>query len=138
VVLLRLAAFTGEARYREAAERGISTVTTFTARYPTAFAMWLQAIDLDLAPVAEVAIVGDPADAETRALLEVAHGGYTPNRVVALARADAAPSAIPLLEARTQLRGRPTAYVCRDFACRLPVTDPDALREQLAELAGAV
>ena len=138
VVLLRLAAFTGESRYREAAERAISTVTAFTARYPTAFAMWLQAIDLALAPVAEIAIVGDPADPETQALLGVASGGYAPNRVVALARGDGAASAIPLLEGRTQVRGRPTAYVCRDFACRLPVTDADALRDQLAEVAGAV
>jgi uncharacterized protein len=30
--------------------------------------------------------------------------------------------------------GRATAYVCRDFSCRLPVTDPDALREQLENL----
>jgi hypothetical protein len=138
VVLLRLAAFTGDARYREAAERAISTVTAFTASYPTAFAMWLQAIDLALASVAEIAIVGDPKDAETRALLDVAMGGYAPNRVVALSREEGAASAIPLLEARTRLGGRPTAYVCRDFACRLPVTDPDALREQLAEVTGAV
>ena len=100
--------------------------------------MWLQAIDLALAPVAEIAIVGDPGDAATRALLAVASGGYEPNRVVAvLADGDAA-STIPLLEARVQVNGRPTAYVCRDFACRLPVTDADALREQLAEVAGAV
>jgi len=42
---------------------------------------------------------------------------------------------VPLLEDRTMQDGRPTAYVCRDFACRLPVTDPDALTEQLREVA---
>jgi uncharacterized protein YyaL (SSP411 family) len=135
VVLLRLAAFTGEGRYRDAAERAIATVTAFTARYPTAFAMWLQAMDLSLAPVAEVAIVGDPSDEATRALLEVASGGFTPNRVVALLAAGGQASSIPLLEARIELDGRPTAYVCRSFACRLPVTDPEALRDQLAEAA---
>jgi uncharacterized protein len=138
LVLLRLAAFTGEGRYRDTAERAIATVTMYTARYPTAFAMWLQAIDLALAPVAEVAIVGDPSDPATRALLEVASGGYHPNRVVALAHGDGAATAVPLLEGRVQLKGRATAYVCRGFACRLPVTDPDALREQLAGVAAAV
>jgi uncharacterized protein YyaL (SSP411 family) len=135
VVLLRLAAFTGESRYREAAERALSTVTAYATRYPTAFAMWLQAIDLALAPVAEVAIVGDPLHEATRALLQVASSGYEPNRVVALLADEARASAIPLLEARARIDGRPTAYVCRGFACRLPVTDPDALRDQLAEIA---
>jgi len=135
VVLLRLAAFTAEGRYRDAAERALATVTAYASRYPTAFAMWLQAIDLALAPVAEVAIVGDPGDEATRALLEVASAGYAPNRVVALAPADGEATAVPLLEDRLRLGGRPTAYVCRGFVCRLPVTDPDALRAQLAELA---
>ena len=76
-------AFTGESRYREAADRALTTITPYTSRYPTAFAMWLQAIDLALAPVAEVAIVGD-RDEATQALLQVASGGYSPNRVVAL------------------------------------------------------
>ena len=138
--LLRLAAFTGEGRYRDAAERAIASVSPLLARYPTAFAQWLQAADLALAPVAEVAIIGDPSDAATRELLAVAQGGYTPSRVVALApdAAAAGASAIPLLHDRTLVGGRPTAYVCRSFACRLPVTDPDALREQLAEVAAAV
>jgi uncharacterized protein YyaL (SSP411 family) len=97
--------------------------------------MWLQAIDLALAPVAEIAIVGDPKDDATRALLTEAAGGYAPNRVVALRSADDEPTAIPLLEDRTLVKGRPAAYVCRGFVCNLPVTDPDALREQLAEVA---
>jgi uncharacterized protein YyaL (SSP411 family) len=137
IVLLRLAALTGEARYRAAAERALGTVTAYATRYPTAFAMWLQAIDMALAPVAEVAIVGDPLHDATRALLEVASSGYEPNRVVALLADEARASAIPLLEARARIDGRPTAYVCRGFACRLPVTDPDALRDQLAEVAAS-
>jgi uncharacterized protein YyaL (SSP411 family) len=36
-----------------------------------------------------------------------------------------------LLADRPLIDGRPTAYLCRDFACRLPVTDPAALRDQL-------
>jgi uncharacterized protein YyaL (SSP411 family) len=138
LVLLRIAALTGESRYREAAERALATITPYTVRYPTSFALWLQATDFALAPVAEVAIVGDLDDPATMALLEVASAGYTPNRVVAASSSRDGPSAVPLLGDRIRLDGRPTAYVCRNFACRLPVTDPDALREQLTELAGAV
>jgi uncharacterized protein len=139
LVLLRLAALTGESRYREAADGALATVTGYSARYPTAFAMWLQAIDLDLAAVAEVAIVGPLDDRATRDLLQVASAGFAPSRVVAAAAEDVAErSAVPLLRDRPLVRGRPTAYVCRGFACRLPVTDPDALREQLAEVAAAI
>jgi hypothetical protein len=113
-------------------------VAPIAASYPTAFAKWLQAIDFALAPVAEVAIVGDPAAPATRELHEVALGGYAPARVVAASPGEGAESAVPLLRDRTLVRGRPAAYVCRGFACRLPVTDPDALREQLAELSAAV
>ena len=137
LALLRLAAFTGEGRYRTAAERAISTVTPFVVRYPTAFAMWLQAIDQSLADVAEVAIVGDPEDPATAALRTVAGGAYAPARVVALAAPSGA-SVVPLLADRPPLRGRPTAYVCRGFACQAPVTEPDALRTQLDEHAAVV
>ncbi len=136
-VLLRLAAWTGEGAYRAAAERAIRTVVPYVARYPTGFAHWLGAIDLALAPVVEVAIVGAPDDLGTAALLGVARTGFRPNQVVAVA-ADPSASPVPLLHERVALDGRPTAYVCRDFACRLPVTDPAALAEQLtAALAGA-
>jgi uncharacterized protein YyaL (SSP411 family) len=84
--------------------------------------------------VAEIAIVGEPGDPATRQLLEVASGGFAPNSVVALRSAEAG-TGVPLLADRTMLKDRPTAYVCRAFACRLPVTDPDALAEQLREVA---
>jgi uncharacterized protein YyaL (SSP411 family) len=137
LALLRLAALTGESRYRAAADRALTTITPFVVRYPTAFALWLQAIDLALANVAEVAIVGPPAAESTRALLGVASGTYAPARVVAAGPGEGE-TVIPLLRDRPLRGGRPTAYVCHGFACREPVTDPEALAEQLAEHAAAV
>jgi uncharacterized protein YyaL (SSP411 family) len=136
LVLLRLAALTGEGRYRSAAEAAVGQVTAFVGRYPGGFANWLTVIDFALAPVAEIAIVGDPAEPSTRALVEVARDAYTPHRVVAVAAPERAPeSRVALLHDRPLREGRPTAYVCRNFACQLPVTDPSALRDQLAQAA---
>ncbi len=129
-VLLSLAALTGETRYRTAADRALLTVTPYLARYPTGFARWLSAAALAVDGITEVAIVGNPGDPATQALVTAAWADARPDRVVAFAP-DAATSVIPLLAGRTAIGGRPTGYVCRDFACRLPVTDPAALRDQL-------
>jgi uncharacterized protein YyaL (SSP411 family) len=133
-VLLRLAALTGEAKYRDAAEQALATVTSYLARYPTGFANWLSAAHFAVEGIDELAIAGDPSDPATRALADVASDGFRANLVLAVA-ADPSASAVPLLEGRVPIDGLPTAYLCRDFACRLPVTDPDALREQLIAAA---
>ncbi len=135
-VLLRLAALTGEGRYLDAADAAIGAVVGVVATYPTAFAQWLAAIDWRAGPVDEIAIIGDPADPRTARLAAVARGapahlGWRPRQVVAIGR-DSAASSVPLLQARFALRGAPTAFVCRGFACRQPVTEPEALAAILA------
>ncbi len=135
-VLLRLAALTGEARYADAAEDAIHLVDEAAAAHPTAFAQWLTAIDWLVGPVDEIAIIGQPGDARTTALLRVVRGmppnrGWRPRQVVAVAP-DPSSSAIPLLQGRFAIRGAPTAFVCRRFACRQPVTEPEALAAILA------
>src|SRR5215210_1423056 len=130
-VLLRLAALTGEGSYRTSAERAIALVTRFGAQYPTGFGNWLCAIDFALASVVELAIVGDAGDAGTERLLAKAREGYRPNQVVAVGDPEA--SVVPLLGGRFAIGGRATAYVCRNFACRQPVTEPEALVAMLAE-----
>jgi hypothetical protein len=129
-VLLRVAALTGEGRYRDLAEGALRMVQPLAGTHPTAFAQWLSALDFALARPKEIAILGDPSAAETRALLQVVVGAYRPNQVVALGRPGETPS-VPLLEGRVLLDGRATAFVCEGFACRLPVTDPEALASQL-------
>ena len=132
-VLLRLAALTGEGRYGDAAERALGTVGPYLERYPTGFAQWLVAASFATTDVLEVAIVGDPRDTATAALLAVVRGAWRPGLVVALAPTDlaAAASSVPLLADRVAIEGRPTAYVCRGFVCDLPVTSAEALQERL-------
>ena len=131
-VLLRIAAWTGEGRYRDAAERALGTVAPYLTRYPTGFAQWLVAAAFAAGDVVEVAVVGDPDEDATGALLEPVRARWRPFQVLAAAApATVLASAVPLLHDRVAIDGQPTAYVCRDFACELPVTDPEALRSRL-------
>ena len=132
IVLLRLAAFTGESRYRDAAERALAPMVGVAAQHPLGFAIWLTAYQLASGPIDEIAIVGDPADADTAALLSVARAGFRPNRVIAVSPVPAA-SAIPLLHGRTAIAGAATAYLCRGLACRQPTSDPSVLADQLED-----
>jgi uncharacterized protein YyaL (SSP411 family) len=129
-VLLRLAAFTGEGHYRDAAEEALAPMVAVAAQHPTGFAQWLLAYQLASWPIDEIAIVGDPDDPGTRALLDVATRDFRPNQVVAVS-ATPDDSAIALLHGRSQIDGNATAYVCRGFACQRPVTQPADLAAQL-------
>ncbi len=129
-VLLRLAALTGDNRYRDAAERSLAPIVGIAAQHPTGFAQWLMAYQLASSPIDEIAIVGDPAADDTQALLAVARAGYRPGRVIAVAP-DPASSAVPLLHDREAIGGAATAYLCRGFACRQPTADPAELAAQL-------
>lgn len=98
---------------------------------PSGFAHWLCALDFYLSTPKQLVIIGRREHAATRALLQVAYGRYLPNRVIAGAEAPPAQPASPLLAGRDLIDGRPTAYVCENYACQLPVTAPQALAAQL-------
>ena len=130
-VLLKLQAFTGDDQYYKRAELMLSILQSAMAQAPTGFAQWLGALDFALSGPQEIALVGDPQATDTQALLEVVRQGYRPNQVVALTAADQ-PSRVPLLADRAQKDNRATAYVCRHFTCRQPVTTPIDLQAQLS------
>ena len=91
------------------------------------------AVDLYASRSKEVAIVGDPNAADTRALVAEVHGRFLPNVVLAVGRPGTPASAeVPLLHDRPQQDGRATAYVCEQFVCQQPVTEPESLAAQLS------
>jgi uncharacterized protein YyaL (SSP411 family) len=130
--LLRLAVLTGERSYDARAVTALRAVADLMTRYPAGFGRFLCAHDFHLGPVTEVALVVPPG-ADPEPLLREVFGRYLPNRVVAGVRDgdDKAAAGIPLLEGRRALDGRPTAFVCRNYACDVPTTDPATLARQL-------
>jgi uncharacterized protein YyaL (SSP411 family) len=120
--LLRLAALTGEARYEEHGAAVLRLFADLLRRAPLAFGHLLQALDFQLAPVREVALVGD----DTSALVRAVRAEFRPHVVLAGGDGDD-DAGVPLLEGRTSLDGHAAAYVCERFTCRAPVSDPAEL-----------
>jgi hypothetical protein len=132
--LLSYAAYTGSARHREAAGAALATYAPLAVRHAR-FAGWgLAVAEALLDGPRETAVVGDPADPATRALLDVAWRSTAPGNVVAFGR-PTEQAAVPLLADRPLRDGRPAAYVCRRFVCNAPTTDPAELAAQLGARA---
>jgi len=132
-VLADLHALTGDRAWAEAAEPVLRRMGLAAARHPTAFGQWLAAISCWSVPMDEVAIAGDPDDPRTRSLLAVVHEGLRPWQVVALA-SDPETSRVPLLRGRGG-RVEPSAWVCHEGTCRMPVSTVDGLRSELRAAA---
>ena len=133
-VLLRLAVVTGDSELERRAVTSLRSVRELMARFPTGAGHWLGALDFYLSMPKEVAIIGDPGDSATDALLVEVFRSYLPNRVVVGTDGHTgvgAQHAVPLLESRDKIEGLPTAYVCENYVCKLPVTESKALAQQL-------
>ena len=122
--LLRLAALTGEHEYESRAVSVLRLLHEVAPRHPQAFAHLLQALDFHFSPIREVALVGD----DTSELERVVRSSFRPHLVLAAGAANG----VPLLEDRELVDGRPAAYVCEQFACKAPVTDPEELEALLS------
>ncbi len=129
--LFKLAAFSGQEDWRLRGERALALVAELAPRYPTSFARWLSAADFAFSKVKQVAIIGQPGEPPTDALIAMVRQGYRPNLVVAAAPLPLPEGSPALLSDRPRLASQPTAYVCEGFVCRLPVTTPEELARQL-------
>jgi uncharacterized protein YyaL (SSP411 family) len=131
--LLRLAALTGGRDYEERAVGVLRLFAPAAARHPDAFGHFLQALDFHLSTVREVALVapanGSGASASLEELARVVRSAYRPHVVLA-----GGPEGIDrpeLLRERPAVEGRPSAYVCENFACKAPVTEAAELEAAL-------
>jgi uncharacterized protein YyaL (SSP411 family) len=128
--LLGYAAHTGSEAHRSAAEAALGIVKTLGPRVPRFIGWGLAVAEALLDGPKEVAVVGPSlADEATTALHRTALLGTAPGAVVAVGTPDS--DEFPLLADRPLVSGEPAAYVCRNFTCDAPTTDPERLRTAL-------
>jgi uncharacterized protein len=131
-LLLRLFHITGDDDYRKRAEKVLRSYYDAMESQPFGFAHMLCALDFYLNKPKEVVLVGNKSDPETAALVKEIHKLYLPNKVVQLVDPNQALEKIsPLLQGKSQIDGKPTAYVCYDFTCSAPVTSWSELKPLL-------
>jgi uncharacterized protein len=117
--LLRLSALTGERSHAEPAVALVSSMADLMREHPSAFTHLVAAADLHGRGMSEIVVAGDRPD-----LVAAVHARYLPDAVLAWGE----PYPSPLWEGRSPGH----AYVCRDFACRLPAATVDDLVAQLS------
>jgi aryl-alcohol dehydrogenase-like predicted oxidoreductase len=129
--LARLSFHYGRQDLRDAAIGGIRAYGRQIARYPRAFAKSLAVVDLLAAGPIELAFVGAPNDPGLEALQLAVREVFLPHRVIASGDGTGTPSGHPLLAGKGLVEGKAALYICRDFSCQRPITDPQEVTEAL-------
>ncbi len=134
--LLRLAQFRDDKQMEEQGKKTINAFSATLSRFPSAMPQMLVALDFSLNKPRQIVVAGKPDALETKALLAEAHRLFLPNKILLLA--DGAEGQKYLGEKNEAIRamsmvdGKSAAYVCENFTCKAPVTDPAELRKLLA------
>ncbi len=133
--LLTIAHLTGDASALAKAERTLARYGTRVGAAARAVPMMLAALSAYHAGHTQIVIVADSAAGARDLLVELARTYLPFGIAVPLLTGDAkaaVASRLPFTAGMTPRNGRAAAYVCRDFACRQPVTSVEELRTELA------
>ncbi len=131
--LLRLGRMTANAGFEEKAAQIGKSFSGTIWQVPMSYTQMMTALDFALGPTSIVVIAGDAGAEDTKAMLEALRREFIPGKVVIL-RTGEDSEIIGIAEYARDLRsieGRATVYVCRNYSCRLPVTDAGKMMDML-------
>ncbi len=141
-VLLKLGRIGDRRDYEGKAEQLLRSISEPLRRYPSGYAHLLSGLEFLLGPSFEVVIAGLPGDAGTDRLAGALRRAFLPNRVLLCNPGPSGPqeeilSLAPFVRnCHPGPQGQALAYVCRDYACRMPTADPAELLRLLNGGAG--
>jgi uncharacterized protein len=133
--LLRLSQIFDDPKTAERAKRTIEAFATILLQFPSGMPQMLVALDYSLGKPRQIVIAGKKNSPETKALLKEVHRHFLANTIVILADANEGQKWLgeknEAIRAMSLVEGKPAAYVCENFTCKAPVTDPKGLRDLL-------
>ena len=135
--LLRLAQMTGNREWRQMAQQSLELFAGRLSSVPQSMPQMLAALTFYLDKPKQIIIAGGYGDQSTQALLREAHRVFLPNKIVLLVDPDdsqeTAARHLPFASSMKMLNGKATVYVCEDYACQLPTTDPKVMARLLSD-----
>jgi uncharacterized protein YyaL (SSP411 family) len=125
--LVVLSEITMNQELRRKAEQLVENFGGAVSRVPQAYSYLLMAFDYALGPTKQVVIAGNPGDKDTKEMLVALRTRFLPRKVVVLYpegnEGKAVGEIVPFVKGREKMERKATAYVCVDYACRLPTTE---------------
>ena len=132
IALQRLSIFTGDPNYASKAETSMKTLIPHMQNMPAAVTSWLAAVDFLKSDNQEVVLIGDAKSTLMIEMIRELRRSFAPNRVLAGSTGDSLTNKkSPLFDGRVMLNGKPTAFVCENYTCKLPVNSVSAMMGQL-------
>jgi len=129
--LLRLAAITGKAEWRAKAEAIFHSSAPWLERQPSVMPYMVSALCATGMPDSQLVIVGEGDQDGTVALRQEFFSRFLPTTVLLQlgnrSEQERLTRISPSVAQLSMVDGRPTAYLCENFTCRLPVTAPAEL-----------
>ena len=129
--LLRLSQIYNEPKMAERARKTIEAFATILSQFPSGMPQMLVAVENSLGKPRQIVIAGKREAPETKALLKQVYRHFLPNTIVILADADEGQKYLgaknEAIRAMSVVEGKPAVYVCENFTCKAPVTDPKQL-----------
>jgi uncharacterized protein YyaL (SSP411 family) len=133
--LLRLSQIYDDAKTAERAKKTIDAFATILLQFPSGMPQMLVAVENSLGKPRQIVIAGKKDSPGTKALLKEVHRHFLPNTIVILADGGEGQKYLgeknEAIRAMSLVERKPAVYVCENFTCKAPVTDPKALRDLL-------
>ncbi|MDD3731389.1 MAG: hypothetical protein PHU88_03330, partial [candidate division Zixibacteria bacterium] len=128
--LLELNRITGREGYWQTAKKALEAVSGRLAEYPSGMTSALFALDYYLNEKVDIVMVGNGTEREK--MQKEIYRKFIPNRVIAVSNDGTEP--YPLFEGRIAPEGGVAVYICRNEACRKPVTSLEQLIRELDDI----
>ncbi|GAA6225986.1 spermatogenesis-associated protein 20 [Lates japonicus] len=133
--LLRLSHYTGRQEWLQRSQQLLTAFSDRLTRVPIALPEMVRSLMAQHYTLKQIVICGQRDAPDTTSLLAVVDSLFLPHKVLMLIDSDEnfLCQRQPVLSSMSQQGGVATAYVCQDFTCSLPVTDPQELRRLLLD-----